>query len=342
MMMETFPVFARQVEAAGLRQRPVGDPMVRKGMASGRPARIPRVTWTPKQFTRQLILTAAEKAALETFEAAIGADSFWWFDVAASLFRTVGLAAPVEYEVLGLTGLWRATVLLEEDVPTTYDIRPPIRHFKCDDNAATTVVLDASPNGGNLTASENTSGMHGAGKVGTGSLTFNGSTQKLTATQDLGWDGLTHLALALWIDPTVSEYTIIAKTLRSWATFYVGYYDGGLMFEVMNESESAYGRWKIALPATGQWSHLAFSWSRDAGSAADLVAYVNGATVQAAFTQSGYDVDFELEEESSTLEVGGFGTDYYTGVVDDVRVYDVALTAAEVALLYNGGSGRAD
>lgn len=49
---------------------------------------------------------------------------------------------------------------------------------------------------------------------------------------------------------------------------------------------------------------------------------------------------YEIENDNSDLLIGKHGTSYYSGLIDDVRFYNYALTAAQVKTLYNNGAVR--
>jgi hypothetical protein len=82
---------------------------------------------------------------------------------------------------------------------------------------------------------------------------------------------------------------------------------------------------------TGVWTHYLGTWN---GSRANL--YVNGIDVSGDFPTSGTLLP-QNDVTIGTYQVGSFTTN---GVLDDARVYNRALTAAEVRQLYNAGSAK--
>ena len=82
-----------------------------------------------------------------------------------------------------------------------------------------------------------------------------------------------------------------------------------------------------------QWHHLASVVDKDAGT---LRHYLNGALVAESFFSSVSRVrllwEIGFSEECLPL-------DRFHGLLDDARVYSVALTDAEIAKIYNGGEG---
>ena len=81
--------------------------------------------------------------------------------------------------------------------------------------------------------------------------------------------------------------------------------------------------------ATGQWYHVAVTWDSVSG---DMVLYKNGVPVDTGITT---DV-----VNQAAVQVGGFDEQYvWQGTIDDARVYPVALSADQIAAMYNGGAG---
>ena len=82
-----------------------------------------------------------------------------------------------------------------------------------------------------------------------------------------------------------------------------------------------------------QWHHLASVVDKDAGT---LRHYLNGALVAESFFSSGESGEVTLGD----WFLGGMpALDRFHGLLDDARVYSVALTDAEIAKIYNGGEG---
>jgi hypothetical protein len=86
-------------------------------------------------------------------------------------------------------------------------------------------------------------------------------------------------------------------------------------------------------PSDGTWYHLVGTWD-----GSNLKLYVNG-TLQATTP-----VTLTPDTSSSVLQIGTFPnasgtpTGYWDGMIDDVRVYNRAITATEVSTLYSGSN----
>lgn len=87
---------------------------------------------------------------------------------------------------------------------------------------------------------------------------------------------------------------------------------------------------------TGTWYHVVMTWDNDLN---DLSVYLNGnleisSIKDIDFTSSGF--DFVLGAIKWT---GGY-YNYFKGNIDEVGVWNRALTGTEVTTLYSGGSGK--
>ena len=82
-----------------------------------------------------------------------------------------------------------------------------------------------------------------------------------------------------------------------------------------------------------EWTHIAGVYDSDSNMA---YVYVNGTLVTSAATYSGYHSDYGLGHDS-TYHIGRnkMGHDPLHGWLDDLRVYDIALSASDVQALYD-------
>jgi len=90
----------------------------------------------------------------------------------------------------------------------------------------------------------------------------------------------------------------------------------------------------VTTPVVGKWYHLATTWDATNG----LRLFVNGA-LDASTPQAVYSASGGSNYLFAALSPGGCAgnTDYFKGSIDEMRVYDRALSAAEVYQLYNSG-----
>ena len=76
----------------------------------------------------------------------------------------------------------------------------------------------------------------------------------------------------------------------------------------------------------GSWYHIVYAWDTEQG----LVrGWLNG-----ALSFDTYNSTFPTVMSSFSVGVG-YGTRYWYGLIDDVRIYNRMLTSDEAALIYN-------
>lgn len=160
------------------------------------------------------------------------------------------------------------------------------------------------------------------GKYG-GALQFSGSGQLVTVADANLLDLSTGMTLEAWVYPTVasgvqdviikegSNVDIYNLYARNWRGLPEGnVYVGG-------SNQTAEG---TALP-TGAWTHLAATYD-----GATVKLYVNGSLVGST------PISGTIPASTGALRIGGntLWGEYFQGRIDEVRVYNRALTAAEV------------
>ena len=186
-----------------------------------------------------------------------------------------------------------------------------------------TTVNDSSGNGNYGTATNTTWAT--AGKNGK-ALLFNGMNALVTVPDSASLDLTTGMTLEAWVDPstlTSSWRTVVFKE-RPGGMLYALYANNGSANRPVgqvflgNAEQDAPGTSSVPLNA---WTHLAATYD---GSALRL--YVNGALVT-TFAVSG-----SLATTTNPLRIGGntIWGEYFNGLIDDVRIYNRALTAAEI------------
>jgi hypothetical protein len=185
------------------------------------------------------------------------------------------------------------------------------------------VAADASGHGlaGAVSNAAWTSGRFG------GALQFTGASDSLVTVPDTPLLDLSSaFTLSAWVDPQGAqsmEATVIAKEIAGGLPYVLYASGNGVGPNAFALVDGSYRQAAAAgaIP-TGTWSHLAATWD-----GATLSVYVDGVLAGSAA------VSGDLARGSGALRIGGntvFNNEAFAGRLDEVRVYERALTAAEI------------
>ena len=184
-----------------------------------------------------------------------------------------------------------------------------------------TTAADSSGNNNNGTTANTT--WSTAGKFGN-ALSFNGTNAWVTVPDANSLDLTTGMTLEAWLNPTTSTgwvdafgkettddvvYSIYSSTPANAPTGYIR--KGGVFSQAGTTSPLA----------LNDWTHLATTYD-----GANLKFYVNGTLISTTAATGAIDTS------TGVLRIGGnsiFG-EYFKGLIDEVRIYNRALSAAEI------------
>lgn len=195
------------------------------------------------------------------------------------------------------------------------------------DEGTSTVAYDYS--GNNATGSWNGSGAHWSmSKVGSGAGQFATTTNDYIQTQSLPGTPSAITVLA-WVRPNKATDDIVYGNA---ANFDLAIYPGGKIEASGAGSTVNRSRSTDTIPVDGSaWSMIGMEYSNGG----TIRLFKNGAEVSA------YDLQFtggSLSSFTNVLIGGPVAIEGQTsGLIDDVRIYNRALSAAQIAAMYAGG-----
>ena len=188
---------------------------------------------------------------------------------------------------------------------------------------AGTTAADGS--GNNQTGTVNGAAWSSAGKFG-GALTFDGATSWVTINNSTLLQLTTGMTIEAWVQTT---------TPADWRCVILKERSGGLSYALYAGDTPGHPASFIRRPAdsgdvdatgasmvpTGVWVHVAATYD-----GATLRTFVNGAQVASAAAAG------SIQTSTMPLRIGGNSIwgEYFKGAIDEVRIYNRALTAAEI------------
>jgi hypothetical protein len=209
-------------------------------------------------------------------------------------------------------------------------------YWKFDEGAGTTIG-DSSGHGntGTLISAPTWT----SGKLG-GALNFNGSSAYVNLGNPSSLSTSGSVTVSAWVNlantsgiKTIAGRWGLPSSQHSYKIASIG---GKFYMDVSGSgSGDNYLQTNTTL-AVGRWYHVVGVYT--AGVSPTLNVYVNGVLDNGVMTGS---VPSSLYVGSSAVEIGRDSTNLFNGSIDDVRVYNRALSAAEVQALYNTGAAQA-
>jgi glucose/arabinose dehydrogenase len=188
------------------------------------------------------------------------------------------------------------------------------------DEGAGTSVADASGSGNAGTTTG--TGWAPMGRFGS-ALSFNGSSSFVTVADSASLDLTTGMTLEAWVNPSTLDpgwRTVVFKQSTNGMVYSLYAHNGTRPAGQVDIGGEQNAIGPAALPV-GTWTHLAVTYDRAA-----LRLYVNGG-LAASKVQTG-----NIPTSSGVLRIGGnsIWTEYFVGLIDEVRIYGRALSAGEI------------
>ncbi len=223
---------------------------------------------------------------------------------------------------------------------TAWDISAKVdAHYKCNDQLATSVILDSSGSTnatllGDTTADASTTGIVNQGFILDGSTNAVATTQALSVGTDMEWEFWIALGSAVTGDVIFGSQSASSK-----GRFYVGYNNSGVLTiglaDGNNNDRNGTGNYTSTTAGTG-WHQYIVKWVASTSTMSILVDGV----VQDTYLKTG---------TVNTLPIYFGGINYDSGLaapvagkIDNIRRLTSYLTTQEISDIYNSGNSTED
>lgn len=186
------------------------------------------------------------------------------------------------------------------------------------------------------------------GKTGH-TLSFDGINDFVTyGTTALDFVGNVPKTFAMWIKPDTSNTSrLLSKYLLnvgtgSYVISYYGTYVGIYFFDTSYNIGRIQKRSGLSTIGPGVWSHIAFTWDGKTLSSG-MKIYINGKeTTYQSSDDGGTFVSLKTNTNPTLLAAANDTsastyTGFFDGMIDDVRIYNRALSPFEIQQTYAGG-----
>jgi hypothetical protein len=223
------------------------------------------------------------------------------------------------------------------DAPPDVALPRPIAWWKLDEGAGTTATDSIGGIAGTLAAGMSSPPSWVAGHSGS-ALSFTGDGDLVAMALASALDNLPELSVSMWLLPSSILYTGLAhcpvdkgEPTAGWAVIALDAADGDVGFHADHGSTATRRVSNGGALAVGQWAHVVATW--DGGAAASGVhVYVDN--VEVAYATGSDATDPRPDDSAIGLSINCNATSTgFPGIIDEVQIFDRALTAAQVAAL---------
>lgn len=237
-------------------------------------------------------------------------------------------------------------------------IAAPVAHYKLNDNAASTVVVDEKGTNGTWahgnTADHKIAGVSANTGGSTGAMTFDKTNDYVDMGQAFTSVFNSDFTWSAWVKPSTGWVTgtqqicsaYDAAGTEDYISFQIASSTGSFQAQMLVAGGSYQEAHTGLIFSVGEndWTHLVAVFDKSVASSSNegFTLYVNG-VLYAGTQYSGSAVPANWTSTENPYigarNVNGTPGNRYGGGVDDLRIYDSALNAGEISAIYNAGAG---
>jgi len=168
-------------------------------------------------------------------------------------------------------------------------------------------------------------GEYGTGKINQAGV-FNGS-RYVSLSSYPEHEGMSQLTLMAWVKPTAlsGDRDIISKANEAYRLRLNS--SGQIWYYLKNESGQAQSKTTSAAVVSNEWNYIVLTYD-----GANVKVYLNGALVYGPLAFNG-----NINQPGNNLFIGTYtgSSENFIGLIDDVRIYNRALSDSEILNAYN-------
>jgi len=199
-----------------------------------------------------------------------------------------------------------------------------IRYYKFDENSGN-IAYDSSAYEEHGALSNGFSFSGNTGKIGN-ALYFGGSDNVLSNFGNGRDPSLLHLSASMWVKPTLTTNMFFgSRSVGSNQRVYLGFISNTWTMGIYDNVYAV----NPDFPATSNWTHVVVVM--DGSKATLYIDGVKGTSSQSVKNYNSFKINTDITIGSA------LNTYFFTGYIDDVRIYDRALILSEIQALYDLG-----
>jgi hypothetical protein len=213
-----------------------------------------------------------------------------------------------------------------------------VGYWKMDEASAGSSQVDRADSSGNgYTLTDTNTVASTSGKFGNAARFVSGNSERLEIADNPGLDGGSAITVCAWFYQTSTSGTqsIAAKWATSGSNYQYNlqtYYSSAdkIYFQISNNGSTAYGgKIDTRTLSTDTWYHACGVYDGK-----DVNVYLNGSDEGFQYTSS-VPAGGSIYNGSTNFRIGDDGdAEYFFGNIDDVRIYNRALSKTEISFLY--------